>query len=138
MIRKYRDSDWKAITDAVEPFSPLIPSDAFKDIAKRSVAVTGVEGGEVMACGGITYISNTEGLVWVKVSEKCKRNAYKWARTIRETFSIMLDSVDVNVSTYVLEGFCKGDRLARLIGLKRTKEIEEYNGQIYIKYTAVT
>ncbi len=138
MIRKYKDEDWAMIKDAVEPFSPLLPSDSFLHIADRSVAVTGMEGDEVMACGGITFTSNTEGLVWVKVSEKCKRNAYKWARTIRETFSIMLESVDVDVATYVLKGFCKGDKLARMIGLRKTDKTEEYNGQIYIKYTAVT
>ena len=138
MIRKYKDEYWAMIKDAVEPFSPLLPSDSFLHIADRSVAVTGMEGDEVMACGGITFVSNTEGLVWVKVSKKCRQNAYKWARTIKETFSIMIDSVDVTVATYVLKDFCKGDRLARMIGLFKTDKTEEYNGQTYYKYTAVT
>ena len=137
-IRKYKDEDWAMIKDAVEPFSPLLPSDSFLHISERSVAVTGTEEGKVMACGGITFINNTEGLVWVKVSKQCRKNAYKWARTIRETFSIMIDSVDLNVATYVIDGFCKGDRLARMIGLSKTDKTEEYNGQIYYKYTAVT
>ena len=137
-LRKYKYEDWAMIKDAVEPFSPLLPSDSFLHIAERSVAVTGTEDGKIMACGGITFTSNTEGLVWVKVSKQCRNNAYKWARTIRETFSVMMDSVDLTVSTYVVNGFCKGDKLARMIGLSKTGEKEEYNGNIYYKYTAVT
>ncbi|GAH06032.1 unnamed protein product [marine sediment metagenome] len=62
MIRKYKDEDWAMIKDAVEPFSPLLPSDSFLHIASRSVAVTGMEGDEVVACGGITFKNNTKGL----------------------------------------------------------------------------
>ena len=87
----------------------------------------------------ITFTSNNTGLVWVKVSTKCKRAAYTWARTIRETFIIMMESIEnMKVSTYVVQNFCKGDRLARMIGLKKTGETEEYQGNTYYKYTAVT
>ena len=138
-LRKYKDEDWAMIKDAVEPFSPLLPDDSFLHIADRSVAVTGTERNEVMACGGITFTSDNTGIVWVKVSKKCRRAAYAWARTIRETFNAMMDSIeDLEVSTYVVNGFCKGDKLARMIGLKKTDKSEEYNGQIYYKYTAVT
>lgn len=138
-IRAYKDSDWKEITDAVEPFSPLLPSDSFMDISKRSVAVTGVEDGEIMACGGITFTGNDEGMVWVKVSTKCGRSGYSWARTIKEVFTAMMDSVaELQVSTYVVENFCKGDKLAKMIGLKKTGEKEKYKGNFYYKYTAVT
>jgi hypothetical protein len=138
-IRLYKDSDWELITDAVEPFTPLLPDDSFLHIAERSVAVTGTEANEVMACGGITFLNNTEGLVWVKVSKGCRKSAYKWARTIRETFRVMLESVgDLKVYTYVLDSFCKGDKLARMIGLTKTDETATHNGKIYYKYTAVT
>ncbi len=138
-LRKYKDEDWAMIKDAVEPFSPLLPSDAFLHIADRSVAVTGTEGDMVMACGGITFLNNSEGLVWVKVSKQCRKSAYKWARTIRETFRVMMESIeDLEVSTYVVNGFCKGDKLARMIGLKKTGRTEMYKGNLYYKYTAVT
>jgi len=138
-LRPYKDSDWKAITDAVEPFSPLLPSDSFMDISKRSVAVTGVEDGEIMACGGITFTTNEEGLVWVKVSTKCGQNGYTWARAIREVFTALMDSIaELQVSTYVVDNFCKGDRLAKMIGLKNTGKFQEYKGNKYYKYTAVT
>ncbi|KKN12021.1 hypothetical protein LCGC14_1020690 [marine sediment metagenome] len=132
-MRLYEDSDWLEIKDAVEPFSPLLPNDS---VSERSLAVTAIEGGEIMACGGITFISDTEGLVWVKVSQKCKRSAYRWARTIRETFTAMIESIgDIEVSTYVVKDFCKGDKLARMIGLKNTGIFQEYKGNKYYKYT---
>ncbi len=138
-LRKYKDEDWAMIKDAVEPFSPLLPDDSFLHIAERSVAVTGTEDNKVMACGGITFLNNTEGLVWVKVSKHCRKSAYKWARTIRETFSAMMESVeDLEVSTYVVNGFCKGDKLARMIGLKKTGETQKHKGNLYYKYSAVT
>ncbi len=133
ILRLYKDSDWSEIKDAVEPFSPLLPNDSFSD---RSVAVTAIEDDKIMACGGITFISDTEGLVWVKVSKKCRRAAYKWARAIRETFTVMLDSIgDIEISTYVVKDFCKGDKLARMIGLKNTGKFQEYKGNIYYKYS---
>jgi len=49
-----------------------------------------------------------------------------------------MDTVgDLKISTYVIDNFCKGERLAKLIGLKRTDEFGEYNGNKYYKY-AVT
>lgn len=137
-LKEYEIDDWLKIDDAVEPFSPLMPTEDFVKMTKYSIAVTAVENGVVMACGGITYTNDTEGIVWVKVSRKCLRQPYRWAKTIRQTFKIMMDSIgDLKIYTYVVSGFCKGDKLARLIGLKRTSESEKYNGNTYYKY-AVT
>ncbi len=137
-LKKYETEDWVKIGDAVEPFSPLMPPENFVKMTKHSVAVTGIENGNVMACGGVTYVNDKEGIVWVKISKKCLTQPYKWARSIRETFRIIMDSIgDLKISTYVLRDFCKGERLARLIGLKKTDETEEYNGNIYNKYTVI-
>ena len=137
VLKEYETEDWVKIDDAIEPFSPLMPSRNFVEMTKRSsVAVTGVENGNVMACGGISYISKGEGIIWVKVSKKCLKQAFRWARSIRETFVLMRDSVgDLKISTYVLDNFYKGERLARLIGLKKSDETEKYKGNIYHKYT---
>lgn len=137
-LRYYKDSDWLEITDAVEPFSPLEPAEEFIAISKHSVAVTGVEDGVVMACGGVTYTNDDAGVVWVKVSKKCLRQPYRWARTIKETFVIMMESIgNLKLSTYVISNFCKGDKLARLIGLKKTDEFKEHNGNKYYRYTVI-
>jgi len=138
-LKKYTDEDWIAIKDAVEPFAPLELPEEFVGIANRSLAVTGLEDGEVMACGGITFLSNDEGVVWCKVSEKCRKNAYGWARTIIDSFRIMMESVEnLKVVAYVTKDFCRGMKLARTIGLKDTGELLEYNGKTYHTYSTVT
>lgn len=131
-VRPYSENDYNAIQDAVEPFSVAIDVVGVKD---RGLAITGVDG-DAMACGGIMYVEDG-GVVWLKISKLCKENAYAWARTIKEVFALMLESVDVPVYTYILKGFCQGDRLARSIGLSKTDIKRELNGNIYYKY-AVT
>jgi hypothetical protein len=127
---EYKPEHYEAIQDAVEPFSA--PKDEI-DVKGRGVAITATDG-DVMACGGIVYTSDTEGMVWVRVSKKCKEDAFSWARTIRETFRLMVKSTELKVFTYVVDGFSQGDRLARSIGLQKTDESEECNGKLYYKY----
>ncbi len=137
-LKKYETEDWSKINDAVEPFMPLLKSSEFNKAARRGIAVTAIEDGNVMACGGITYVNNKEGIVWVKVSRKCLKQSFRWARTIRETFDIMMASVgDLQISTYIIDNFCKGEKLARLIGLEKIDETEQYNGNTYNKYSTV-
>ncbi len=137
-LRKYEDGDWSKIKEPTEPFSPLAPTSKFLEMTKYSVAVTGEQDGVVMACGGVTYIGDDDGVVWVKVSKKCLSHPYRWARTIKEVFNYIMEAIgELNLHTYVVEGFCKGDKLARMIGLKKTNEAEEYNGNLYYKYTVI-
>ncbi len=134
-LRKYEADDWAKIDDAIEPFMPVTLKDKLNE---RGLVITAIEDGRTMACGGIVYANGDEGVVWVKVSRKCLRKPLRWARTIREAFGLMKESVgDLRIVTYILENFCKGEKLARLIGMKRTNETEEYNGNTYNKYVAV-
>ncbi len=123
------------IDDAVEPFSPKQSMSDMLAYTKNGVGVTGVEDGKVMACGGIAYMSDTEGTIWLKVSRKCLENRYSWARTIREVFSDMEDYVNLTISTYILNGFCQGEKMARMIGLSKTDETEVNNGNLYYRYS---
>ena len=133
IMRLYKDSDWSEIKDAVEPCSPRLPN---LEVGKRGGGVTAIENDKIMACGGITFISDTEGLIWVKVSKKCSKATYRWARIIREPYTAMVDSIgDIEISTYIVKDFCKGDKLARMIGLKKTGESQKYKGNIYYKYS---
>ena len=136
MLREYKSEDYFAIKDVVEPLAPMIKG--FLDATKQGVAATAVENGSVMAVGGIFYISDTEGVTWLKMSSKCLTRPLVWGRKIRDTFRLMAESVgDIKVSTYILKGFCKGEKVARLIGLSKTDKSEEYNGKIYNLYTVV-
>jgi len=134
LFHEFKLSDWWEIEDAIEPFAADKP---IKELT-RGVSMTAREDGKVMACGGIIFENDTEGTVWCKVSKKCLVKSFSWARTIKEAFSLMIKvSGDMDIKTYILEGFCKGDKLARLIGLKKSSESEIFNGNTYYKYTAV-
>ncbi|KKN75855.1 hypothetical protein LCGC14_0375630 [marine sediment metagenome] len=110
----------------------------FDNMLKRGIAVTAVEKGRTMACGGVSFVDEKEGMVWVKMSKDCSQRPFMWARTVKEAFNLMVTSVgNVRISTYILDKFCKGEKLAKLINLKRTNEKEKYNGNIYNKYSMV-
>ncbi len=133
-VREYKIEDFAEIDYAVEPFTPPIPIEDFLEMTKRGLAVTSIENNNIMGCGGIAYINKKQGIVWLKISRKW--TGFGAARTIVETFRLMKEAMgDLEISTYILENFCKGEKLARLIGLKKTGEMEEYNGNIYDKYT---
>ena len=135
-LRGYEVDDWEKIEDATEPFMPKV---AIEDFLERGIAVTGIENGKIMACGGIMYFNNDSGAVWLKASKECLLRPISWAKVIYRTFTIMKKSVgSLDIYTYVLDGFCRGDRLARLIGLEKSDETEEYKGNIHHKYTAVS
>lgn len=128
-LREYKIEDWNAIQDAIEPFC-LAGSDLSR--TTQGIAITATDG-DVAACGGIVY-QEDEGLAWMKMSRKCKKNAYMWARTIKEAFKLMLDAVDMKVHTYILDGFCDGERVARAIGMEKTDTTREIDGNVYYKY----
>ena len=135
LFEEFKTEDWFKIKDAVEPF-------AFVKSVKtllEGISTTAIENGEVMACGGIVLESETEGVIWCKVSKKCLKNSFSWARTMKEIFGLMIDTIgdNVKISTYILKGFCRGDKLARLIGLKKTNKTKIHNGNTYYKYTKV-
>lgn len=138
LMREYDPQDWLEITDAVEPFMFLESLDEFNRVAQRGIAVTATEDGEIMACGGVAYINSEQGVVWVKISRKCVRDSFRWARTIRETFGLMIEAMKpVEIITYILSDFCKGEKLARLIGMKKTDDTFEYQEKTYNKFMVV-
>lgn len=130
-LKKYEVGDWMRIPDAMEPFIPGSVTEA----TEHGLAVSAEEDGNMMLCGGIAFVDDEEGVVWVKVSKKCLKEPVKWGRTLKEAFVLMSKiTEDMKLVTYVVKDFCKGDRLARLIGMKPTDETREFNGNIYCKY----
>lgn len=135
-IGEYHDGDWSRIEDAMEPFTPMYDGQ-FDEIARHGIAVTAVDDNKAMAVGGVTFVNEKEGMVWVKISKKCLKRPVMWARAIKETFGIMANTAGVRIYTYILNDFCKGEKLARLIGMKRTGEKMAHNGNIYNRYVVV-
>jgi len=137
-VQLYKKGDWAKIKDSTEPFMPIREKSEFDEIAARGIAVTATENDKAMACGGVAFLNEHEGTVWVKMSKDCAKRPVMWARAIKETFGLMVESAgNVKITTYILENFCKGEKLARLIGLKKTDETAEHNGNTYNKYTVV-
>lgn len=137
-LKEYEIEDWSKISDAVEPFMFHEPMKEFNQIVKRGLAVTVIEDGNVMVCGGVAYVNSKEGIIWIKVSKKCLKQSYKWARSMLDTFRLVMDSLgSMTITTYILEEFCKGERLARMIGMKKIGISEEFKGKMYNKYAVV-
>lgn len=138
-LKEYEVEDWVSIDDAVEPFSPMMPPDGFLEMTRKNgVAVTAIEDEKTMACGGVVYVGKGESVVWVKVSKKCLEQPFKWARTILETFRIIKETLHpMTVTSYIMEEFCKGERVARMIGMKKTGVPYDLNGKKYNKYAVV-
>ena len=130
---EFKPEDFDSITDPIEPFCSV---EGDSVMASKGVALTAVDG-DAMACAGILYTSDTEGMIWMKISSKCRANAFRWARTIREGFKFMVKSCGVDVYTYILDGFRDGERLAKSLGLNKTEETKEHNGNTYYKYVVV-
>ncbi len=128
ILREYKIEDWSQVKDAIEPFTA-------EYLGGKGISVTAIEDDKVMACGGVIYITDTEGSAWLKISKDCLTHPLKWARAIKQTFAMMIEASEgFNVTTYILVDFCKGEKLARLLGMKKTSITEEYNGNIYNKY----
>lgn len=137
-LKEYEDADWTKIDDAIEPFMPFRTLKEFNDIVRRGISVTAIEDGNVMACGGIAYVNENEGIIWVKVSKKCIKKSYRWARSMLETFRLMKESLGgMTITTYILEEFCRGERMAKFIGMKKTGVSTKFKDKMYNKYAVV-
>ena len=133
-IRKYSPND--KIDNAEEPFMPFYNPD---EHSERSLALTVFDDNVAMVCGGIVCVNDTDGIVWVTVSTKCRKQPYRWARTIREFFDIIIRALGyMTIITYILADYCKGEKLAKLIGMSKSGEVYEYNGHVYNKYMVIT
>lgn len=136
-VRLYEDGDRLKVKDPVEPFSNL--GGILDKEAKRGVAATALEDGEIMACGGVLLLNENEGLVWIKMDKKCSERPFVWARLIKEVFGIMCDCLGkVKISAYILDNFCKGEKLAKLINLKFSNRTVEHKNNIYKVYSMVS
>ena len=137
-VSLYKKGDWAKVKETVEPFMPLTDDGFFDDIALLGIAVTVTEDDKSICCGGVTFLSKDDGYVWIKINKNCITNIIATARVIRETFELMLDSMSgIKVSTYILDGFRKGERLARFVGMKKNCKSICFRNHKYNKFMVV-
>jgi hypothetical protein len=134
-LRVYKKGDCFKVKDSVEAFPELGEID---EASKRGIAVTALEDGQEMGCGGISFINEKEGLIWLKLDKRCSLHPCKWAKKVKEVFNIMIDCAGkIKIYAYVRDGFCEGERLAKWIKLKKTDMTEKYKGNTYNIYSTV-
>lgn len=136
-VRLYENGDWAKIEDAAEPFMPIASNEEFDAIAARGIAATAIRNEtETVACGGVTLMSDGEGFVWLKMIGGKVKDPIETARLLKDIFEIMVETMEkVNISTYILDGFRKGERLARFIGMKKNCDFVFFRNHTYNKYT---
>jgi len=129
LLRPFELQDWIDI-DAAEPFCPKLPTDEFSAAVQNGFGVTAVQNNKIIACGGLVFAP--EPIVWLKVSKDC--HSVFVAKTIIDVAGIMRETVDMPIYTYILEGFKKSEKLARLAGFKKTGKKFEYENRFYHEY----
>jgi len=137
-IELYQKGDWDKIETPVEPFVPEFGDGEFDKLAEHGIAVTATDEDGVFACGGVTLLNDESGTVWVKIRNTPAISPISMARCVREVFDIMVNSVGgCDISTYVLDGFTKGEKLARFIGMEKNCKSVEFNNHKYNRFTMV-
>jgi len=132
LYRPFELQDWIDIK-AVEPFCPDFPTDNFLNAVKNGAAVTAVQDDKIIACGGIVFLDDT--FLWLKVAKGYQ--SIELAKVIIETAEFLIQTVKTPIYTYVLKNFKKGEKLAKLVGFKKTNETKEYNHHTYMKYVVL-
>jgi hypothetical protein len=130
-LREYRDGDYEAIQDCVEP--GVIEGD-FSDIKDRGVYLTVTIDDRPVACGGITLISDDEGEIWLKLSKEAMSRSIIMLRIFRAGLKIIRDSFgDIEIKARVLDGFEKGMKMAEHFGFNEDS-IEKIADRVYRIY----
>lgn len=119
-LRLYKKGDYDAIEDSTEPLGR--PADESL-IEEYSVSLTIDDEGVPVACGGIIYDTETDGIVWVKISNKMTRKTLVLVKVLRNGLDILIDSFGFKkITARVREDFCAGHRFIRHFGFKPTTE----------------
>lgn len=126
-FRDFQISDLNSI-EPIEPYMEIVEDwDKVKD---NAIGITAVEDGVPIACGGV--IVGEEARFWVRSSGA---KPFALFRIIQEAKSILMDSLgDMVYSALILSGFGRGEKLARILGFRKTDKTVEYNNKTYYRY----
>ena len=119
-LRLYQKGDFDAITDCTEPIGR--PTDE-NLILEYSVSLTVEDDGVPVACGGVIYDTETDGIVWLRLSNNMAHKTISLVRLLRNGLAILVDSFGFDrITARVKEDFGEGHRFARRFGFTPTKE----------------
>ncbi len=120
-IRMYKDGDYEAIEDCIEPFGKV---GYFEDIKDRGVYLTVEDNNKVIGCGGVVMTTDDEGVVWLTLSYDIAEKKLTLIRLLKEGLKIILESFNLKrITAKIQEGYEKGERMARWFGFRPTDEV---------------
>ena len=115
-IRMYEDGDYEAIDDCVEPFAGHCDTSEMNEIG---VHFTVTEDGKPIGTGGVVYITDDEGEVWLRLSKEFIAKPITMMRIVREGFGLVKECCGLRVVTAkVQEKFSEGKRLVERFGFR--------------------
>lgn len=132
IVRMYQKGDFDAIEDCVEPMGRPSSEDV---ILESSVSMTVEDDGIPVVCGGVVYDTESNGIVWLKLSEKASHKMVKIMRLIDAGFRIITESFGFDtITARVNEKFKVGHKFAMRFGFIPTDETVKIFSDTYRTY----
>ena len=140
-VRPFKASDFKAFIP-IEPLAGAQVDDPefVQAIEDSGLAVTGIRDGEVVGCGGVHPIedSDEQGEMWLRLSETCKQFPFDTLGWIRDGLKIIEDTYPFKqLNATIRCSFEKSVKMVEYLGFVRTQEIETEGQKWFIYFKRV-
>ena len=121
-LRIFNKSDWAKVPNPVEV---NVGDDCDLGVFDNGIGITLEDDGEIVGCGGVVLHNGTVGELWVRISRDAKPLLSYVA--MKAAIKILVESYpDVEMKCRVLDGFDKGERLAKHLGFTRDHIDDNY------------
>ena len=130
-IREYKDGDYEALDDCIEPFAGHCDTSDIKEIG---VHLTAIKDGIPICTGGVVFMSDTEGEIWFRAAKDFSKTPIAMMRVLKETFSAIVDCCEINrYIARVQDRFPSGQRLVEKLGFNQvgTRDVFGFKYRIY-------
>ncbi len=135
-VRAFKVSDLLAFVP-IEPLAAkeIKDPELAKAIEDSGLAVTGIRDGEIIGCGGVHPVEDSEdGVIWLRLSRKCMNNPIDTFRWIKSGLKIIEETYPFRqLNATILSKFKRGIKLAEKLGFKQVQTMTE-DGRDYIVY----
>lgn len=113
----------------------MFSADAVENNLNTGLAITTVENGEVISCGGIVMQNDDTGVVWMRNSNKVRNRPFFIYDIFKAGLKILDDTMETpHLICYVIDGFREGEVLVKHF-MAKTDEFLEHNNKKYYKYS---
>ena len=133
-LREFKQGDIEAIEDLVEPF-------ATEEILKvtEGLSMTMTSDGKPVACGGVAARDEDSAEVWIVASKSLLAGSlavrFRLLHALMEVFNMVIKTLDYPLLyAAILDGFDRGERLAKLFKFEKMDQTLERDGHTYHYY----